>query len=437
MIDIAKELADLEIGTAPSPRGDWTQERLRKFVADRLPNFVANQTSNATFDDGIRYDGPCPFCGQGGAAIWLRHGTPCFLCFHQNTCNQPRKFTFGDVARKVEKRLEIISAAELPAKYPHSRPHVVRGLIRRGDVANFIGGPKARKSFLAMQLALCVASGNEFLSWATVQGRVLMLDNELRGDDLCRRMMAMATAMGFDFAEVAQNLDMMPLRGKLADLTTIRDQLSTLPSDTYALIVADALYKLMPASSEENNNTDMTRAYELLDGVAEQHNCASAGVQHASKGNQNKKAVSDVGAGAGAQSRSADAHLVIRPHEDNDTVVMDGILRSLPPIEPLCLTFEYPIWRVASDKDPSAIAATNRKPVVTLQEFLGTMPKTPTPKKAVLAKARNILGITVAQRDALYETALCDGYLEESTAQGRSHAKLINRTARPFLGNDT
>src|SRR5262249_14705445 len=67
-------------------------------------------------------------------------------------------------------------------------------------------------------------------------------------------------------------------------------------------------------------------------------------VHHSTKGSQADKRVTDVGAGAGAQSRAADAHLILREHEDDRAVVLEAAVRSFAPVQPLGLRFEFPLW---------------------------------------------------------------------------------------------
>ncbi len=40
------------------------------------------------------------------------------------------------------------------------------------------------------------------------------------------------------------------------------------------------------------------------------------------------KAITDVGAGAGSQSRATDTHLILRPHEEKNCAVLDAAVRS-------------------------------------------------------------------------------------------------------------
>ena len=363
---------------------------------------------------------------EGNPAVWVERGWKHFKCFRANSgCAEK---SYRDLAALFQKsKLPRINALELTRKYQQPRKSVINGLLRRGDVANIIGGSKARKSFWVMQLVLSIAAGIKFLAWDTIQGRVLLIDNELRGDDLASRLIAMSRAMGLVWEDVAPNIDIMTLRGSLADLGAIRDELCSLPPESYSLVAVDALYKCLPRGCDENSNSDMTAAYVMLDEAAERHNCAAAIVHHTSKGAQHQKSVADMGSGAGAQSRSADAHIVLRAHEDPDTVVLMAILRSQKPIEPLCLVFDYPLWRLAPDKNPDAVAIINKKPVPTLDAFVGTIPIEPVPKTKALTHAKRILCTSKSSIDVLLDAAIEAGLVEIETPANRRLGHTIRR----------
>ena len=413
------DLSDIVTAIDYDDPNEWSSERLDTWLREHdLP---------ATCKDGKNHFKLCPLCNEseGNAACWIRDGQPVFKCFRQK-CGG----SFADlVARVTPTRLATTSLESLPAKFPKPRGIVVEGLIRRGDVVNLVGGPKARKSFLVMQLALCVASGIPFLGRATTQGRVLLIDNELRGDDLARRAQAMASAMGLDWHTTA-NIETMLLRGQLADLNTIKAAVAKVPAGTFSLIVVDALYKTLPKGTDENSNSDITAAYITLDGIAEGQDCASVVVHHTSKGTQHAKAVSDMGAGAGAQSRSADVHLVLRDHEDADTVVLAAVVRSQRPVDPICIQFMHPLWRVAPDKNPGSIAVAGKKPSATLADFLETIPVAPSPKKETLAATKLALGISRDSLDALTHEATKRGLIEIVVPSNRTSPHLISRSTK-------
>ena len=119
--------------------------------------------------------------------------------------------------------------------------------------------------------------------------------------------------------------------------------------------------RFMPADSDENDNGTMARVYNRLDAYARHLGCSFVLVHHATKGSQAGKAVTDVGAGAGAQSRATDTHLVLRPHEEDGCVVLDAAVRSWPPVEPRCLRWTFPVWNPDDSLDPEALRVEGRR----------------------------------------------------------------------------
>ncbi len=370
------------------------------------------------------HDGRCWLCGEteGKPAAWIQDGYRIFKCFRETKC----KGTFADLqARFASSRL--VSSSDLVTKHRRPRQVIVDGLMRVADVINLIGGPKSRKSFWVMLLAICIASGKPFLGRPVKRGRVLLIDNELALDDLAKRMLDMLAALGMTPDDIAGYLDILSLRGKLDDLRSIKAEVMKSPAGTYSVIIVDALYKALPRGTDENSNSDMTQAYCLLDEIAEKSNSAVVVVHHSSKGSQHQKSVSDMGSGAGAQSRSADVHIVLRDHEAANTVVMQAIIRSQRPVEPQCLTFNYPLWSVAPDLDPEAIAVANKKTTPTLEAFLATISTTPTPKTIALERSRQLLFATKNTVMALVHEAVNQGLVAVEQPKVKTKPYTIRR----------
>jgi hypothetical protein len=93
----------------------------------------------------------------------------------------------------------------------------------------------------------------------------------------------------------------------------------------------------------------------VIDRYADLLSCCFVLIHHTSKGNQSGKAITDVGAGAGSQSRATDTHLVLRPHEEDDVVALEAAVRSWPPVMPRCLRWAFPVWTPADDLDPTLL----------------------------------------------------------------------------------
>lgn len=250
-----------------------------------------------------------------------------------------------------------LSLAELCVAYPHLHPPVIDGLLREGETCNLISYSKVGKSWLAYSMLVSVISGTPWLGrFRTKQGKVLLIDNELHPATLADRLPRVADKLlPFQSENFVDNLDVIALRGNLRTLADLEETLQEFEPGTYKLIVLDAMYRFAIDGVSENDNAAMAEFYNGLDRIAARTKAAIVVVHHSAKGYQNAKRVTDVGAGAGAQSRAADTHLVIREHKQNGVFVLEAAVRSFPGVEPMALTFEYPAWIPLLDVDPTQL----------------------------------------------------------------------------------
>ncbi len=230
-------------------------------------------------------------------------------------------------------------------------PPVIHGLLREGETMNIIASPKVGKSWFAMRLAVSVASGIDWLGFPVEQGSVLHLDNELFENTLTYRYQKIAAAINIKPELFNKNIDIFPMRGKLQNIVSLGNVFKTLPPDRYKLAILDAFYRTLPSGTDENDNGAIANIYNLIDYYAGYLNCAFVLIHHSSKGSQTLKSITDVGSGAGAQSRAADTHLIIRPHELEDTFVMESAIRSWAPIAPMPLIWRWPLFIPAENVD--------------------------------------------------------------------------------------
>jgi len=249
-----------------------------------------------------------------------------------------------------------VPVGELVAAFPRLREPVIHGLLRAGETMNVIASPKTGKSWLTLDLAIAVATGRPWLGrYQTEAGPVLIIDNELHRETSAHRLPKVAHARGVAMREIAERIFVDNLRGRLQDIFTLAPYFEALEPGRFKVIVLDAFYRFMPAGGDENDNGTMANIYNRIDAFADRLGCCFVLIHHSTKGSQSGKSVTDVGAGAGAQSRATDTHLVLRPHEEDGVVVLDAAVRSWPPIDPTCLRWSFPVWTVEDGLDPASL----------------------------------------------------------------------------------
>jgi hypothetical protein len=252
-------------------------------------------------------------------------------------------------------RLAPMTLAKLVEEYPTLRPPVIDGLIREGETGNLVHKAKGGKSWMTYGIAISIATGRQLWGrYNCSRGRVLIVDNELHAEVLASRIPTVAQAMGVSVDELTGWLDVISLRGRLMGLHDIGNFVRR-SRDPYKMVFVDSLYRALPSGVQENSNDDITRVYNSIDAVARETGSAFLFIHHASKGSQADKATTDIGSGAGAQSRAVDLHAVLRPHEVEGVVSVDAAVRSFAPVEPFCLAWNFPVWTPADDCDPQQL----------------------------------------------------------------------------------
>jgi RecA-family ATPase len=322
----------------------------------------------------------------------------------------------AEVLKRVAARAKTAapkSLRQLVAEHPEMRPAVVHGLLRQGETANIVGPSKIGKTGLATGLVLDVATGGSFLGlYPCEKGDVLVLDNELHGETSANRIPRVAAAYGIPLADVMDRVFVENLRGRLMDIFGLRDYLADVRPGRYKMIVLDAFYRFLPRDADENSNADISGMYNMIDAIADRLGCCFVLIHHSSKGSQSGKSLTDVGSGAGAQSRASDTHLILRAHEEENCFVLEAAARTWPKIAPICLRWQFPVFVPAPDLDPALL-----KP---------DRPRRPRPPKEPAAPIKawdtggfvaEFLTATPQPRAAIFEAARAAG-LSENRAKG-------------------
>lgn len=235
---------------------------------------------------------------------------------------------------------------------PPLRDPIVPGLIRSGEVVNWIASPKTGKTWMLYRLLLAICTGSDWFGREVKQGKVLLIDNELHRETGLQRLHKVARSVSADLPTVDSYLSVAWLRGLPAALEEIEALVRSVPRGTFSMIALDAFYRFLGPGCDENANGDMIQVYNHIDRIAEVSGSAIINVHHASKGDQSQKGVTDVGSGAGVISRAVDTHIVYLRHAVDGCVVMKAVCRSFPPPPAMVLRIAPPEVTVEPDLDP-------------------------------------------------------------------------------------
>ena len=314
-----------------------------------------------------------------------------------------------------------VSIADLYDLEMPLKPVVIDGILRKSEIMNLIAAPKTGKSWLTLHLALCIASGREWLGHTCTPQKVLYIDNELHRETSMNRLKLVLKASGIPYGEVKDSFDFWHLRGKWKSVEEIGNRIGAFKAKGYGVIIVDAFYRALPRGTVENDNGAITDVYNMLDRFAQEIGCSFILIHHTSKGNQSQKSVTDVGAGAGAQSRAADTHGIIREHKVDGYLVLELVVRSFPKHPPIVLKKEFPLMIPDYGMDPADLAGKaevkpgrSREPytdmnaaVCEIQDLI--KPDERIPKTEFVMKVREAMHLSKEDARTAVEKALRDG----------------------------
>jgi KaiC/GvpD/RAD55 family RecA-like ATPase len=181
-------------------------------------------------------------------------------------------------------------------------------LLPEGRHVTLFGEPKAGKSLLALDLAVKIAAGEEFLGHATKQRRVLFIDNEQHPvRDVRKRLIDMGCESdGLTDLVYLCLTDLPKLDTKMGALAL----LANLRTHDCTVVVIDPLS--MTVEGEENSNDTWTRFQEMTGTMLKLHDITVLRVDHPGKGNSSGPR------GGSSKAATVDAQWSLRKDRDEN-----------------------------------------------------------------------------------------------------------------------
>jgi len=249
---------------------------------------------------------------------------------------------------------DIIQYSDLK-ELPPLAPELIKGILRQGHKMLISGASKAGKSFLLIELALCITTGRSWLGFDCKKGKVLYINLEVDGDSFLHRVDDVKRCMG---VSDTGDLSIWNLRGQKADIATLSPRLiRRAEGKNYDAIIFDPLYKINV--NDENNASEMAKFFNELDKICTQLKTSIICCHHHSKGAQGGKFAIDRASGSGVFARDPDAILdmiQINPAdvemslEDGQTAWrISATLREFKTPDDIDVIFDYPVHKVTTD----------------------------------------------------------------------------------------
>lgn len=245
-------------------------------------------------------------------------------------------------------KITILDAGKWLQEDMPAMPNVIEGLLDVGDKCFVIGGPKTRKSFFVMQLALSLATGSEFLGFHIPQPcRVAVCQMEIQPHHYHRRLSRLAAAKAIDFNTLQDQLFVANLRGINPSLDDI---ISALHRFRPQVVICDPLYKLYTAGHDENSAGDAAALLAQFDRLSKILGCALVVVHHDRKRTSGDTKGTDRGSGSSAVARDYDAALLLTQHAtEADAMVLECIARNHAPRDPVTILWDIDRFVVANN----------------------------------------------------------------------------------------
>lgn len=303
---------------------------------------------------------------------------------------------------------------------------IVEGVVAEQSKLVIGSGSKSFKTWLTMDMTLSIAHEVLWLGRKTTRKHVLYVNLELKPQTFKRRLQTIAKAKGITIDR--KWFLHLPLRGKMAGLSVdglVSRIIRFAHHFKIEVIAIDPVYK-MNLEGEENSSRDQTLFFNQLDRITTEAGCTLILNDHFSKGNQSEKDPLDAIRGSSAKGGDVDAAMVLRKHEVEGCLRVDMVHRELPPVEPFCIGWKFPLMELRPDLNPDAMkkAKAGRRKAHDSQELVAAIAD---------STAENPVSIAVWAKVAKIPRQTLTDYLPGLRAKGWIATAGEGKNARQYL----
>lgn|GEM_PF-2372094 len=314
----------------PTPIPGWAIELIDKASRSAAPTVTTPEAGSeadglpAGVGEGQRNDATARVAGRYLARglhpeeIW-----PILQAW--NTKNKPPlpveelRGTLSSIARKEREKspvMDLVDSADLGRLTTHSRPKLIDPFLPAGGKIVLAGWQGSYKSTLVLNWAICLRNALPvFGRFDTAETKVLYVDREnppeltnLRVERIARGLHGLRGGITFQFPKEKPDL---------ADRRIREAYIRTIEKGGFGLSVFDSFLSFFNLR-DENSNTEVRNALELVSEIPAKTGCAVLIIDHAAKASADraKAGIKVTPRGASAKGDWADAVLTLEEKED-------------------------------------------------------------------------------------------------------------------------
>ena len=272
-------------------------------------------------------------------------------------------------------------------------PALIEGLLRQGEKAVLGGASKTFKSWLCLDMAVCVSHGISWLGRGVSPGVVLLANLELPRWCIRKRILDVASARGVRLE--SGRLLVWNLRGQVVSAAQLRAEIARRSIPDLRLVIIDPAYKLL-LGRDENSAGDIANLLGHFEAITNDTGASVLIPTHFAKGNASGKEAQDRISGSGVFARDPDSIFTLTRHEEDGAFTFEATLRTFAPAEPFVLRWQHPVFSVDKALDPSRLKKAKPGPAkrFNADKLLEILPPKGASKPAWCKRAEGRLGMS-------------------------------------------